>query len=232
MRYYEELANITVYVDNNTLLSNSNINLVNDNIKAQKWYKQAVGGRGRILWRYGERDLKDVEFLYLVRSIYNNDGKLVGVLTIDINYNNLRAILNDDPDNIIALDNRTISLNDNIDFTKYLQGYIIEKSNSGNSYISKSKFNGADDYIVDYEKIYNYVEVNDIEQLETAIRTMSEYMRQKKYSEEEVKIIIIKIYLELREKVGYKNLDYFHSKFKKYVGISPLNYKKHNNKEV
>lgn len=28
------------------------------------------------------------------------------------------------------------------------------------------------------------------------------------------------------EKVGYKNIDYFHSKFKKYVGISPLNYKK------
>ena len=35
----------------------------------------------------------------------------------------------------------------------------------------------------------------------------------------------IKVY-QVCEKVGYKNIDYFHSKFKKYVGVSPLNYKK------
>ena len=35
----------------------------------------------------------------------------------------------------------------------------------------------------------------------------------------------LKVY-QVCEKVGYKNIDYFHSKFKKYVGTSPLNYKK------
>ena len=35
----------------------------------------------------------------------------------------------------------------------------------------------------------------------------------------------LKVY-EICEKVGYKNIDYFYCKFKKYVGISPLNYKK------
>lgn len=35
----------------------------------------------------------------------------------------------------------------------------------------------------------------------------------------------LKVY-EVCENIGYKNIDYFHSKFKKYVGISPLNYKK------
>lgn len=37
----------------------------------------------------------------------------------------------------------------------------------------------------------------------------------------------LKVY-QVCEKVGYKNIDYFHSKFKKYVGISPMNYKKQN----
>jgi two-component system response regulator YesN len=37
----------------------------------------------------------------------------------------------------------------------------------------------------------------------------------------------LKVY-QVCEKVGYKNIDYFHSKFKKYVGTSPLNYKKQN----
>lgn len=35
----------------------------------------------------------------------------------------------------------------------------------------------------------------------------------------------LKVY-EIGEKVGYKNIDYFYCKFKKYVGVSPLNYKK------
>lgn len=34
-----------------------------------------------------------------------------------------------------------------------------------------------------------------------------------------------KVY-EVAEKVGYTNINYFHNKFKKYVGVSPLNYKK------
>ena len=35
----------------------------------------------------------------------------------------------------------------------------------------------------------------------------------------------IKVY-EISEQVGYKNVDYFHKKFKKYVGISPAEYRK------
>lgn len=35
----------------------------------------------------------------------------------------------------------------------------------------------------------------------------------------------LKVY-EISEKVGYKNVDYFHKKFKKYVGVSPAEYRK------
>ena len=35
----------------------------------------------------------------------------------------------------------------------------------------------------------------------------------------------MKVY-EIAKLVGYKHIDYFHSKFKKYVGVSPLEYKK------
>lgn len=39
----------------------------------------------------------------------------------------------------------------------------------------------------------------------------------------------VKVY-QISEKVGYKNIDYFHSKFKKYVGMSPMSYRKNNEK--
>ena len=41
----------------------------------------------------------------------------------------------------------------------------------------------------------------------------------------------LKVY-EVSERIGYKNIDYFHSKFKKYVGISPLNYKKQKESKI
>ena len=41
----------------------------------------------------------------------------------------------------------------------------------------------------------------------------------------------LKVY-EVCRLIGYKNIDYFHSKFKKYVGVSPLNYKKQKEAEM
>ena len=35
----------------------------------------------------------------------------------------------------------------------------------------------------------------------------------------------MKVY-EIAEKVGYRNVDYFHTKFKKYVNQSPAEYRK------
>ena len=35
----------------------------------------------------------------------------------------------------------------------------------------------------------------------------------------------LKVY-EISEKVGYRNVDYFHTKFKKYVNQSPAEYRK------
>ena len=35
----------------------------------------------------------------------------------------------------------------------------------------------------------------------------------------------LKVY-EIAEQVGYNNVDYFHKKFKKYMNISPIEYRK------
>lgn len=34
----------------------------------------------------------------------------------------------------------------------------------------------------------------------------------------------LKVY-EIAERIGYKNVDYFHKKFKKYIGVSPAEYR-------
>ena len=45
------------------------------------------------------------------------------------------------------------------------------------------------------------------------------------FSKELLKENKLKLY-EIAEQVGYKNVDYFHKKFKKYVGESPAEYRK------
>lgn len=37
---------------------------------------------------------------------------------------------------------------------------------------------------------------------------------------------------ETAERIGYKNVDYFHKKFKKYVGVSPAEYRNKKRGEI
>lgn len=46
-----------------------------------------------------------------------------------------------------------------------------------------------------------------------------------KHSKELLLTTDLKVY-EIAEKVGYKNVDYFHTKFKKYVKMSPAEFRK------
>ena len=48
-----------------------------------------------------------------------------------------------------------------------------------------------------------------------------------KHSKELLLTTDLKVY-EIAEKVGYKNVDYFHTKFKKYVEMSPAEFRKKN----
>ena len=54
---------------------------------------------------------------------------------------------------------------------------------------------------MDIEKIYSYVEVNDLEQLDESLKKMKAYFTNKRCLEEDIKIIAIKIFLELKEKL-------------------------------
>ena len=61
----------------------------------------------------------------------------------------------------------------------------------------------------------------------TAGESFNSYIDHKRidHSKELLKENRLKVY-EISEKVGYKNVDYFHKKFKKYVGVSPAEYRK------
>lgn len=150
LKYYKEFANITLYVENETLLENSEILKVTNEIREEVWYQDAIKGNGKISWRYTQDKYSKLYHLSLVRSIKDINGKQTAVLVIDISQSALAAITNpDSQNNIIALDRKIISLNEerNIE-DEQLSGIKVNESEDGANSVIRTKFNDKDSYII------------------------------------------------------------------------------------
>lgn len=147
LNYYRELTNITLYAENDTLLSSNSVLKITDEIKSKEWYKQAIKEDGRILWRYDKNELSDNRYLSLLRAIKNPKGKLIGILVIDITNSNLRAITNNDSNNIIGVDNNFITFENAVNLNLN-EIYAYKKHNDYEKNVFKSDVNGEKSYIV------------------------------------------------------------------------------------
>lgn len=150
LKYYKEFANITLYVENETLLENSEILKVTDQIKQESWYQDAIEDNGKVSWRYTQDRLTKVYYLSLVRLVKDANGRKTGVLVINIAPSALTAITNpDSKNNIIALDKKTISLREDHSIEdEQLSGVRIKESEDGRNYVLRTKFNEIDSYII------------------------------------------------------------------------------------
>lgn len=79
----------------------------------------------------------------------------------------------------------------------YLDKGIISKEE-----LKESTYKEALNIKINLEKIYSYVEVNDLENLKVEIMKIKDYMIEMKYSEKKAKILIINIFLEFKEKIS------------------------------
>lgn len=120
-------------------------------------------------------DLKKKIYLQLKIKLFMVIGEKVKIPTeINKSYRSAKSLMKY---SFLYLDKEIISLDD------------IDKENNFN------------DEFFDVEKIYSYVEVNDFEQIDLEFKNMKSYFINKKYLEEDIKIMAIKILLELKEKL-------------------------------
>lgn len=147
LKYYRELSSITVYVDNDTILGNTEILRVSDKVRNEDWYKKAVSNSGKIAWRYTTDEFTGHEYLSLIRSIKDNNGALVGVLVININPSILNDLISTEPDNnMILLDGEVISLKNSYQIDRKQLLKYNTQSNEIN--VLKTKFNDKDSYLI------------------------------------------------------------------------------------
>jgi two-component system, sensor histidine kinase YesM len=103
LRFYPEIESIRFYVDNKTMLDNSQFIKVTDEIKDSLWYKGARYADGRIIWQYKYDDISGQNYLSLSRVIKLETGNILGVLVINISNRYLNSIIKDEPFNTIAV---------------------------------------------------------------------------------------------------------------------------------
>lgn len=149
-KYYREFASISVYTENPTILSNSEILKVSDKIRIEDWYVKAMDNSGKIAWRYTKDEFTNLEYLSLVRCIKDNMGRKIGVLVININSNILKNLIETDPsNNMILLDGETISSKNGyeIDEEEVLKNTIKSTENDSIS-VFKARFNNQESYMI------------------------------------------------------------------------------------
>lgn len=112
VNFSNEIENIRMYTQNETIISNWEVFPATQEITSQDWYQTAVLSRGVIGWWYLEDETKQYDkYLSLVRLIEFDNMKYTNVVVITINKSHLQSVLSgesiqtiivDDQDHVVA----------------------------------------------------------------------------------------------------------------------------------
>ena len=108
LRYYNDLSNIRLYVDNDSILDNSNIVKVNNEVRNSSWYKKAREDKGVITWLYRYDEISKDYSLSLIRDISSDVDGHIGVLVISIQTSKFRKLISEQPYPITILIDGTV----------------------------------------------------------------------------------------------------------------------------
>jgi two-component system sensor histidine kinase YesM len=110
---YTEISGITIYVNNQTMLTNGRFKVVTDDDRNSDWYRLAAGSAGGgNLWIVNSA-LGSASNLRLVRKIPMTGGADFAVLVISVSNNYLKLMINDNSyQTIAALDGDRIFFSD------------------------------------------------------------------------------------------------------------------------
>ena len=97
LKYYSDLANIRLYVDNPTILDNSNIVKVNKEVEESEWYQKARNDKGVITWLYKFDEISKDSSLSLIRDISSSTYGHIGVLVISLQTSKMESIISKQP---------------------------------------------------------------------------------------------------------------------------------------
>ncbi len=114
LRLYSEIDSIRIFVDNDTLLDDSQIIKATDKDKKTDWYQLATKNDGRMALIYKYDDYTRKEHLAVVRLVTDYNGNDLGILVVNISEAYLESIIHSEPYDVhLILDGRWVILSSN-----------------------------------------------------------------------------------------------------------------------
>jgi two-component system sensor histidine kinase YesM len=93
LRSNKEIAGISVYVENPTMVSGAYFIVADDAIRREGWYGAAKAMEGRMFWVYREEAMFRSDCISLVRQIRSTTtGRHLGVLSVNLDMGNLERL--------------------------------------------------------------------------------------------------------------------------------------------
>jgi len=107
--FNSEITRVKVYADNPTLIDNWEFTPLDNKTREAFWYQSAIGQTGRFGWFYFQNESRSTASkLSLVRSVYFQESRTIGLLQIDVNTNEINGILKQEEPEIALMDERGV----------------------------------------------------------------------------------------------------------------------------
>lgn len=107
--YTHELSSMSIYLENDTITDSSRFVRVNDTIRCEEWYQQALRLEGGSFLCYRYENVWHKSFLTLIRQLRTENGKKVGVLVMLVKNELLYELLSGrEYETVLVLDRESV----------------------------------------------------------------------------------------------------------------------------
>lgn len=142
LQVYEEISSIRIYVENETILDNSQLIKITDEVEQMSWFKDALIADGKMLLVYKYDEISGDNVLSLIRKVKNEKGEFLGVSAININNMYLNKIIQpEEYRTYVLLDNEyLLASNNNVeDETQSVVRDLVDLGGSDSVYTYDDK---------------------------------------------------------------------------------------------
>lgn len=175
--YYQEIASIKVYINNDTIFNNGNFVSIDVQIRNEEWYKNTIKAKGNVYWSYINDTITKKKSLRLSRVLYTEDMEEVGVLAIVMQNKRTELPISNRKNDTVFLYNNTDLVHANFKDDNYYEFIDILKEHKEETYSGKVLYKGQECFVamVKVEPDYsdNYYTLASIEPYAEIVQTVN-----------------------------------------------------------
>ncbi len=170
--YYQDIASISVYVNNETISDNEYFKFATSKIKEKGWYRKTMEYRGAPVWSYQTDVLTGNKRIRLTRVLYTESLNMAGIISITLQNKVSEAPIHNRPVNTMLIYNNKEVIHSNYQNDNYSEIIDLVRERGEEEFCGRIEYQGEKclltyikiqpDYSNDYYSLVSIQSYNDI----------------------------------------------------------------------